>query len=147
MKSTIRIALVDDDVNLLFLLEHTLKKAFTGAEFYTFEDGAIALAYILQHPIDLIITDNQMPRMDGSELTRELRAQGWGLPIIMLSGSPDAEEKGMAAGITKFISKAPPTMAAELIQSTCELLSLQPSPEAESLLRPTPSHHPKSKKL
>lgn len=145
MKSAFQIVLVDDDVNVLFLLERTLKKALVGAEFCTFEDGELALAYVLHHPVDLLITDNQMLSMDGAELTRQLRAQGWGLPIIMISGSPDAEQKGLAAGITRFIAKASPTLTAELIQSTCELLSLEPAPGTEAFLHPDQSKQSKPK--
>lgn len=147
MNPSLRIVLVDDDVNALFLLEQTLKKAFADCISYTFEDGQLALAYVLHNPVDLIITDNQMPGMDGSELAHELRAQGWGLPIIMISGSPDAEQRGIAAGITRFIGKGSGALDSELVKTISELLPVEPTPGAEALNLQPQSTRSKPKRL
>ena len=59
-----------------------------------------------EHP-DLILTDCQMPRMDGISLVRHLRARGDGTPVIMLSGQHDARvaEVARAAGVNCFLPK------------------------------------------
>ncbi len=143
MNSALRIVLVDDDVNVLFLLEQKLKKAFANCVYDTFEDGQLALGYVLHYPVDLIITDNQMPVMDGAELARELRAHGWGRPIIMISGSPDAEEKGIAAGITRFINKGSRAMDSELVKAIAELLPIRFALGAEALISSPEATEPK----
>lgn len=59
-----------------------------------------------EHP-DLILTDCQMPRMDGISLVRHLRARGDGTPVIMLSGQQDSRvaDLARAAGVNCFLPK------------------------------------------
>jgi CheY-like chemotaxis protein len=56
---------------------------------------------------DLILTDCQMPRMDGIALVRHLRARGNETPVIMLSGHHDAciADLARAAGVNYFLPK------------------------------------------
>ena len=56
---------------------------------------------------DLILTDCQMPRMDGIALVRHLRARGDETPVIMLSGHHDAcvADLARAAGVNFFLPK------------------------------------------
>src|SRR5262245_2032509 len=67
------------------------------------EDGLTGLAYAQQHQVDIVILDLTMPRIDGLEVTRQLRAHDRTrhLPIIMFSGgsgkTTDAQD-AMAAG-------------------------------------------------
>jgi DNA-binding response OmpR family regulator len=45
--------------------------------------------------------------MDGAELIRELRNEGYIRPIVMISSSPNAKEEGLAAGATAYMEKDP----------------------------------------
>lgn len=72
-------------------------------------DGDVALALLADGPCDLLVSDVQMPRLDGLALTRELRADPrWReLPVILVStldGPADVEE-GLAAGANAYLSK------------------------------------------
>lgn len=73
------------------------------------ENGLEALEKLAQEPVDLVITDLNMPRMDGLALTKSLRseAQYVRVPIVMLTTeSDDAERaKGMEAGVTVYLTK------------------------------------------
>lgn len=143
MNPPLHIVLVDDDEHLLFLVEHAVKDAFSGCDVCSFEDGELALGYVLNHPLDLIITDNQMPRMDGSELTSKLRHDGWNGPIVMMSGSPDAEQKGTAAGITRFVNKAASSFTSDLVTCISEVLRLASAPRInEELSEERPGYRP-----
>ena len=87
-------------------------------------DGLDALQYIRQTGTDLLITDQSMAHMNGSDLIRELRAEGSKLPIIMISNSPNAEEEGGAAGANTFMEKGQamtrlPQAVRDLLQSHC----------------------------
>jgi len=66
---------------------------------------------IKTHGADLLITNFRMPGMDGPELVRELRAQEFDAPVIMVSGNPEARELGEAAGISQFVEKMDVTAA------------------------------------
>lgn len=104
-----RLMIVDDDTKMLFLVEHVLKTAFPEASITTMTDGVDALHHIRNTGTDLLITDQSMQHMNGSELIRELRADGSKLPIIMISNSPNAEEEGGAAGANTFMEKGQAT--------------------------------------
>ena len=97
--------IVDDDLQMLFLVERALKEAFPEARITTLTDGSDALQTIRKMGTDLLITDHSMTRMNGADLIRELRAEGSNLPIIMISNSPNAKEEGSAAGANRFMEK------------------------------------------
>ena len=70
-------------------------------------DGQAALELLAtQHP-DLILTDCQMPRLDGIGLVRRLRARGDHTPVIMISGQhePQIKAMAMAAGVSHYLFK------------------------------------------
>jgi DNA-binding response OmpR family regulator len=48
-------------------------------------DGVEALQTVDQHPVDLVLSDVKMPRLDGASLARHLRDQDAGLPVILMS--------------------------------------------------------------
>jgi len=117
-----RLMIVDDDTKMLFLVEHVLKTAFPEARITTMTDGVDALQHIRKTGTDLLITDQSMAQMNGSELIRELRAEGSKLPIIMISNSPNAKEDGGAAGANTFMEKGEaitrlPQAVRDLLQS------------------------------
>ena len=49
------------------------------------EDGVEALETVAQHPVDLVLSDVKMPRLDGASLAHHLRAQAHPLPVILMS--------------------------------------------------------------
>lgn len=72
-------------------------------------DGVDALSKLAGQDLDLVLTDLNMPRMDGLELTRQLRAmpQYKFVPIVLLTTESNTEKKlqGKAAGATAWIIK------------------------------------------
>lgn len=73
-------------------------------------NGAEGLAAASRHPLDLIITDLDMPFMDGIELCRNLKQHRAtkGIPVIMVSSFDTDQdiERGFQAGVTEYIPKA-----------------------------------------
>ena len=115
---------VDDDIKMLYLVEHALKTAFPEAKITTHTDGKDALEYVRKMGTDLLITDHSMTHMNGADLIRELRGDGSRLPIIMISNSPNAKEEGTAAGASVFMEKGEamsrlPQIVRELLHSHC----------------------------
>jgi len=49
------------------------------------EDGVEALETVAQHPVDLVLSDVKMPRLDGASLAHQLRVQAHPLPVILMS--------------------------------------------------------------
>jgi two-component system chemotaxis response regulator CheY len=73
------------------------------------ENGLEALEKLAQEPVDLVITDLNMPRMDGLTLTKSLRSEARyvRVPIVMLTTESDASEreKGLEAGVSVYLTK------------------------------------------
>jgi two-component system response regulator ChvI len=98
------IALVDDDRNILTTLSIALQAEGFATRVYS--DGEAALKALLENPPDLAVFDIKMPRMDGMELLRQLRAQS-DLPVIFLTSKDQEqdEEAGLAMGADDYIAK------------------------------------------
>ncbi len=105
-----RILLAEDGPDNQRLISHHLRKA--GADVVIAENGAVALERVLaaigdHTPFDLLVTDMQMPEMDGYTLARTLRARGVRMPIVALTAHAMAEDRGkcLAAGCDDYASK------------------------------------------
>ncbi len=104
----LRILIVDDSAVVRSVLSKELLRS--GVEVTQAENGQQAFDIALCKEFDLVITDVEMPQMDGIELCRKLKSNPRTLqiPIVILS-SLDSEEdikKGYKAGATTYISKA-----------------------------------------
>ena len=80
-----RILLVDDDVSLLELYAGILICSSYNVD--TAEDGAAAWKSLNDHSYDLLITDNQMPRVTGLELIKKLRSQEMAMSVMLGVGN------------------------------------------------------------
>ena len=98
------IALVDDDRNILTSLSIALQSE--GFATRVFLDGEDALRALADRPADLVVTDVKMPRLDGLELVRRLRAVS-AVPIIVLTSKDDEldEAEGLSVGADDYITK------------------------------------------
>ena len=102
-----RILLVDDSVSMREMVGFTLKGA--GYAVSQAEDGVEALKFAQGNTVDLVITDINMPNMDGITLIKELRALPTYkfIPILTLTTENSVEKKqlGKIAGATGWIVK------------------------------------------
>ena len=80
------IALVDDDRNILTSISIALEAE--GFRVRTYTDGADALRGITAQPVELVVLDIKMPRMDGMELLQRLRKNS-SVPVIFLTSKDD----------------------------------------------------------
>lgn len=104
-----RVLLVDDDELELELMADRLRSL--GFETHTVSDGSAALDLLRTQSFPLVITDWQMPRMDGIQMTERLRSEGDNETyIIMLTVLDDASshERGYFAGVDDYLSKRAP---------------------------------------
>jgi two-component system, chemotaxis family, chemotaxis protein CheY len=71
------------------------------------EDGVAALEQINRHHCDLVITDMNMPRMDGMELIRNIRRDHPNIHVILITafGTPDTEKQAVKAGANDYLAK------------------------------------------
>ena len=103
-----KIITIDDSKTMRDMVSFTLKGA--GFEVLEAEDGQIGANVLQSTKVDLIITDLNMPNMDGFGLIQSVRS-GAGpnkhVPILVLTTESDAakKEKGKVAGATGWIVK------------------------------------------
>jgi DNA-binding response OmpR family regulator len=97
----------DDDEDILELV--TFRLGRSGYIVLQARDGEEALQLALEHRPDIAVLDVSMPKLNGIEVTRRLRAQEEtsAIPIILLTASvQDADvESGFAAGATDYVRK------------------------------------------
>ncbi len=102
-----RILIVDDEEDILRALEKRLMMA--NCDVIKARDGSEGLLLAFQEKPDLVITDVTMPKMNGFELTKQLRSslETAVIPIIMLTARHDKESelKGIDAGADDYIIK------------------------------------------
>ncbi len=108
VSSEINILVVDDSKAMLMFYKNLGSE--TGFNIYAAENGAEALDIINRNgDINLIITDMNMPVMDGTELTRNLKANDFtkDIPLIMATTESDSSQIDIAkdSGVDHFIKK------------------------------------------
>lgn len=115
-----RILVVDDDKNTRYFIKEALE--LEHYDVFCAIDGEQALDIYDKEFIDLVIVDIMMPKLDGYELTRQLRLTNKDLLILMISAKQLSEDrkKGFLAGIDDYISK--PIDAEELVLHVKTLL-------------------------
>ncbi len=99
-----RILLVDDEAAIQTLLSYPLRK--DGYEVVQATDGGEALERFAEGTFDLVVLDVMMPRLDGLETCRRLRATST-VPIIMLTAKAEEIDKvlGLELGADDYITK------------------------------------------
>jgi DNA-binding response OmpR family regulator len=104
MADATTILLVDDEESIQKLLTFPLERE--GFRVVQARDGEEALARFAQEPIDLVVLDLMLPKLDGLEVCKRLRAES-SVPIIMLTARDDELDKvlGLELGADDYITK------------------------------------------
>ena len=99
-----RILLVDDEQSVQTLLSYPLRQE--GFEVVSARDGEEALARAGEQSFDLVVLDVMLPKLDGFEVCRELRARS-SVPIIMLTAKDEEFDTvlGLELGADDYITK------------------------------------------
>ncbi|MGE5547640.1 MAG: response regulator [Solirubrobacterales bacterium] len=135
METSPLILVVDDDREIRDLLARFLDKH--GIRVVTAKDAAEAERRLGERAVDLMVLDLMMPGEDGLAFTRRLRAQGGGLPIIMLTAMGEDADRivGLEIGADDYLPK--PFNPRELLARIKAVLRRSP-PGASS---PVPDAH------
>jgi len=101
------ILVIDDEKSIRILLKNYLQKDY---EVTAKENGEEGMAWLQEGNIpDLIVVDIQMPRMDGYEFIKNIRASGYfkDIPLIMLSGIESSSDKvkALKMGANDYVIK------------------------------------------
>ena len=102
---TAKIAVVEDD-QVVRRTAVQLLELSTSQQVLAFEDGASAWTHLSSDPAaDVVITDMQMPQMNGLELLSRLKEQDPGRICIVMSGDPTNEPDARRLGADAFLRK------------------------------------------
>jgi two-component system, OmpR family, alkaline phosphatase synthesis response regulator PhoP len=105
-----KILIVDDEAHIRMLIEQTLEELEDeGVEFFTAENGEMALEVIREEKPDLIFLDVMMPKLNGMEVCRRVK-QEMGLKdiyIVLLTakGQESDRQKGLDVGADVYMTK------------------------------------------
>ena len=124
-----RVLVVDDEPAVRQALERALR--FEGYTAELAEDGMAGLAAHAERPADAIVLDIAMPRLDGLEMCRRLRAAGDRTPVLMLTAKAAVTERvdGLDAGADDYLVKP---FALEELLARLRALLRRSAPTAEN---------------
>lgn len=102
-----RVLIVDDSATMRNMLKASMQEL--GFEVHTAQDGDKAMKSVELYPYAIILTDINMPNMDGIELIRLIRnhAKNSGVPVLVITteGGEAAKQAGRSAGANGWIVK------------------------------------------
>ncbi len=113
----LRVLLVDDEPLVLRVLRRGLERA--GYQVEQASGGTEALALLTKGTVSVLVSDYQMPEMNGLELARQVRQRYPALPVVLVSGSsPDEKTLQQLLRVAdSFVPKSsPPRTLAEEVQ-------------------------------
>ncbi len=117
-----RVMIVDDSKTVRQVLQMTLVQA--GYEVVEAIDGEDALRQLTENSVDMLVTDLNMPNLDGIGLIKQVRQKAGNrfMPIIMLTTESQLEQKqkGKAAGASGWITKPfKPEQLLSVVSTVC----------------------------
>ncbi len=128
------VCLIDDDELVLGSVAFTLMD--NGFDVLPASNGAAGLAILQKYPVDVVITDVNMPGMDGIAVIRKVRPDNPEIPIIATTGAAERNGESIAnlvyaAGATRMIVKPfKPSQLLRLLQEVA-LRELHPTEETK----------------
>ncbi len=110
MKPTYSILIVDDILANIYTIEELIKSNYNYIQIYRAESAQIGLKILIEHKIDLVILDIQMPEISGFEMAELMRMnlKTKDIPIIFLTAvynSDEFREIGFKVGAIDYLSK------------------------------------------
>lgn len=113
------VLLVDDNPIQLSARQMVLNQAGLEVQVATSAESALALLRSLSQSrnIGVVVTDHIMPQATGSEFVRMLREVNPEVPVIVISGMPDAEQEYEGMNVLFRQKPCPPTELIELVKS------------------------------
>ncbi|HEY6971432.1 MAG TPA: response regulator [Candidatus Angelobacter sp.] len=117
-----QVLLLDDNVAQLTIREMVLRRAAIECHVATTAQSALALLRTSsgKSKIGAVITDHLMPGMDGVEFVRQLRSFNPEIPVIVISGLPDADHEYQGLDVIFRLKPLEPEDLIALVQSTLE---------------------------
>jgi two-component system alkaline phosphatase synthesis response regulator PhoP len=100
-----KVLLIEDNADLAYGLRNNLE--IDGHSVETTETGEEALQAVRARPPDLIVLDLMLPELDGYQVLRRLRAEGYEMPVLILTARTEEADKvlGFRLGADDYVTK------------------------------------------
>ncbi|WP_027370847.1 sigma-54-dependent transcriptional regulator [Desulfovermiculus halophilus] len=127
------ILVIDDEQNYLLLLDTLL--ADEGYSLTTLQDPELALEYLVESDVDVVITDMKMPRVSGQDVLEHIKKNYPHIPVLIMTayGSIDGAVQAMRCGAFDYIAK--PFSNDELLLSVHKAVKMSEAEQQNRLLR------------
>ena len=104
---TIKLLLVEDDINLCYILKSSLEDVMGGYEVDVASNGEEGLEHLKSFSPDVIVSDVEMPVLNGFEMVKKIRQTNLDLPVIFATGkiNPKDVTSGYEIGADNYIKK------------------------------------------
>lgn len=128
-----QILIIDDEKNYLLILEAILEEE--GYAVTALSDPAMAMTYLEESEVDVVITDMKMPGMTGQEVLEHVRKDHPHIPVLIMTafGTIDRAVEAMKGGAFDYITK--PFANDEILLSVRKALKLSHAERQNRLLR------------
>ena len=102
-----KVLIVEDDPMVAMINEQYVQRHKVFTVVCKCKDGELALKYVQENPVDLIIMDVFMPHMDGFETLRQLRKEKQDVDLIMVTAANDRDSlaEGLHLGVVDYLVK------------------------------------------
>ncbi len=133
------ILVLDDEKNYLLILETILEEE--GYEVTALQDPQLALTYLEDSDVDVLVTDMRMPGMDGQQVLAHVKKEYPYIPVLVMTafGSIDRAVEAMKSGAFDYITK--PFDNNELLLSLTKAVQLARAEQQNRLLRQNLAEH------
>jgi two-component system NtrC family response regulator len=127
------ILVIDDEQNYLLLLETLLEEE--GYSVTTLQDPELALDYLAESEVDILVTDMKMPKVSGQEILERVRRDYPHIPVLIMTayGSIDGAVEAMKCGAFDYINK--PFSNSELLLSISKAAQMSQAERQNRQLR------------
>jgi len=127
----IKLLLIEDDVNLGYIIKSSLEEVIGGYEVFMATNGLEGLNALSDISPDIIVSDVDMPILDGIEMVKKIRLTDHHIPIIFASSKSTSKDVtlGYSAGVNNYIKK--PFLPEELDAHIKALLNLNQKQSAK----------------
>jgi PAS domain S-box-containing protein len=134
MGNAIRVLLVDDDSDIADLTATYLERASDRIETVVETVPEDALGRVADETVDCVVSDYEMPEMDGLEFLDEVRAVAPSLPFVLFTGrgSEEIASEAISAGVTDYLQKGTGTDQYEVLANRVENAVAQYRAEREA---------------
>lgn len=102
-----KVLVVDDSATMRMLIAVTLRKVVSGLNVTEAENGIDAMEKLRDGDFDLVLTDMNMPLMDGAQLISQIRGSSKRIPIAVITTRGEEEDRdfGIAIGADGYLTK------------------------------------------